>query len=331
MTEIAIIGGGLAGLTVASLLGDLANVTVFEKSRGVGGRMSTRRANGFSFDHGAQYFTVRTPAFRSFLEPLFHEGIVSRWDAQVYTLDDARIVHKEDWGKEEPRYVGVPSMNAIAKSLAKNLVVVPNTRVTSLQRDKRWFLRDDRGRTLGAASGGFDWIVCTAPAPQTCELIPSHFRYKGVIEAVEMNACCALMLGFSNPVKLDFQGARIRSSDLSWIALNSSKPERAASSTVVAHSTQAFADQHWNADEEDVIDTLCFETERVVSTNLRNAVCKVLHKWRFANNVSREQLPVLVDPLLQLGVCGDWCSGGRVEGAFTAALNVANRIREELI
>ena len=327
MTEIAIIGGGLAGLTAASVLSDVANVRVFEKSRGVGGRMSTRRTETFSFDHGAQYFTVRTQAFRRFLEPLFEEGIVSRWDAQIYTFDGTGIVHKEDWGEEEARYVGVPTMSAIVKRIAKNISVMTDTRVTSLERQARWLLRDDQG----GMHGDFDWVLCTAPAPQTSELMPNDFKYKNDIDAVEMSACYALMVGLSNPLALDFQGARIRNSDLSWIALDGSKPGRKTLATLVAHSTPAFAEQHWNAEEGEVIDKLLSETARVIGTNLEDVTWKAIHKWRFANNVLRNQLPVLVDERLQLGVCGDWCSGGRVEGAFTAAWNVANRIREELV
>lgn len=327
MTEIAIIGGGLAGLTVASILGDVANVRVFEKSRGVGGRMSTRRTEHFSFDHGAQYFTLRTEAFRRFLEPLFDEGIVSRWDAQISTFDGTGNVHKEDWSKEEPRYVGVPTMSAIVKRIAKDITVVPATRVTSLERQARWLLRDDQGGT----HDGFDWVVCTAPAPQTTELLPDDFAYKGITDTVEMSACYALMVGFSNPLALDFQGARIRDSDVSWIAVDSSKPGRKTLATLVVHSTPAFAEQHWHAEEGEVIDKLCSETARVIGINLEGITWKAIHKWRFANNVLRNQLPILVDTKLQLGVCGDWCSGGRVEGAFTAAWNVANRIRQELV
>lgn len=327
MTEIAIVGGGFAGVTVASLLGDIANVTVFEKSRGVGGRMSTRRVGSFSFDHGAQYFTARTQAFRRFLQPLFDEGIVSRWNARVYTFEGNSVIHQENWRDEEPRYVGVPSMNAVVKRIAQNIPVIFDTRVTSLERDSCWFLRDERGDM----HGGFDWIVCTAPAPQTSKLLPGNFRYKDSIDCVEMSACCALMVGFSSPLLVEFQGARIRGSDLSWMALDSSKPGRTAPGTLVVHSTPAFAQQYWNADEEEVIDMLCSETEQIIGTNLQNVVWKAMHKWRFASNSLREQLPVLIDQSLRVGVCGDWCSGGRVEGAFTAAWNLANRIREELI
>ena len=68
--NIAVIGSGMAGLTLAKQLGAHADVTIFEKSRGLGGRMATRYANDFVFDHGAQFFVAKTPMFRQFLSPL---------------------------------------------------------------------------------------------------------------------------------------------------------------------------------------------------------------------------------------------------------------------
>jgi len=57
--NIAIIGAGISGLSLANMLKDIANVKVFEKSRGFGGRVATRYSEDFEFDHGAQFFTIK--------------------------------------------------------------------------------------------------------------------------------------------------------------------------------------------------------------------------------------------------------------------------------
>ena len=67
---IAIIGAGLAGLNLARQLSDVAEVVVFEKSDKLGGRMATHPANGFSFDHGAQFFTAKNDAFKTLVQAL---------------------------------------------------------------------------------------------------------------------------------------------------------------------------------------------------------------------------------------------------------------------
>jgi NADPH-dependent 2,4-dienoyl-CoA reductase/sulfur reductase-like enzyme len=77
---MAVVGAGISGLTCARTLADHGlPVTVFEKSRGVGGRMATRRSdNGAVFDHGAQYFTVRDQRFQNCVDSWQHAGLVQR-------------------------------------------------------------------------------------------------------------------------------------------------------------------------------------------------------------------------------------------------------------
>ena len=54
-TSVAIVGAGLSGLSCAhALQAQGVKVTVFDKSRGVSGRMSTRRGDGWQADHGAR-------------------------------------------------------------------------------------------------------------------------------------------------------------------------------------------------------------------------------------------------------------------------------------
>ena len=75
LPRVAVIGAGISGLVCARLLVEQGmEVTVFEKSRGVGGRMATRRTpEGCHFDHGAQYFTVRDERFRRYEPVIFSE------------------------------------------------------------------------------------------------------------------------------------------------------------------------------------------------------------------------------------------------------------------
>ncbi|WP_373512609.1 FAD-dependent oxidoreductase, partial [Persicitalea sp.] len=83
MNSCIIIGAGMAGLTAArELTAQGWDVTVLDKGRGIGGRMATRRIENTRADHGAQYFSVRTPEFRQLIEKLESEGIVEAWDLE---------------------------------------------------------------------------------------------------------------------------------------------------------------------------------------------------------------------------------------------------------
>jgi renalase len=84
MMNIVAIG---ACLVVARQLEDKFKVIVFEKFCGVSGRLARRYAEDVVFDHGAQYFTVRSRAFRSFIRPMLADGLLQSWSPKVVTIE----------------------------------------------------------------------------------------------------------------------------------------------------------------------------------------------------------------------------------------------------
>ena len=326
MTKIAIIGAGLSGLSAAHLLKDHAKVTLFEKARGVSGRMSTRRAEPYFFDHGAQYFTVRTKAFHDFIQPLINQGIIERWMPRYVKFDKNKIIERKNWIDDEPRYVGVPGMNKIAKHLAEGLNVQINTRIVSLKRGDLWQLEDESGQL----HSDFDWVISTVPSPQATELLPKTFKYYHDIKGIEMCACFSLMLGFSENLPLEFEAAHVMHSDLSWIAVNSHKPGREDRFALVVHSSEKYSEVHIDDDRETVMQHLMNVTSNVIGHDVSIADYKTIHGWQYANNAKREICNIFLDTDLKLAACGDWCPGGRVEGAFTSAHNLINTMKEIL-
>jgi len=325
MTKIAIIGAGLSGLSVAHLLKDYADITLFEKARGVSGRMSTRRAEPYFFDHGAQYFTARTKPFQNFIKPLIEQGIIERWNPRYVKLKGNQIVERQNWRNEEPRYVGVPGMNHVAKFLAQELNIHIKTRIVSMDYQDTWQLIDEHGQQYS----NFDWVICTAPSPQAAELLPHSFQFYHNIKAIEMRACFSLMLGFEKSLPMEFEAAHVSNSDISWIAINSHKPQRPDLFTLMIHSSEAYAEAHIDDDREHVMQHLIAEASHITRHDMSAADYKTIHGWRYANNADRKQKsPILIDQNLKLAACGDWCLGGRIEGAFTSAYRLTLNMKE---
>lgn len=323
MKRIAVIGAGLAGLTLGLFLKDKADIHIFEKSRGVGGRMATRRAEPYFFDHGAQYFTARTPEFQTFLQPMIDSGVVKRWDALAATIDGENITALKNWADDEPRYVGAPGMKSLAKYLAQDLDIQLNTRIVKLSREQKWVLHDD----AGSLHQNFDQVIFTTPAPQAAELLPSDFKYAPLVQASEMLPCFTLMLGFSETLPINYQAAFIANSDLSWLAVNAHKPGRDPNyPSLLVNSSASYASDNVNKDRDAIMEHLCDLTGRLLGVSCQNADSKSLHFWRYARNAETPDLPVLWDDDLNIGVCGDWCMGGRVEGAFRSAHILSERL-----
>ncbi len=323
--HIAVIGAGIAGLTCARMLAAQGkHVRVFEKARGPGGRMSTRRADALRFDHGAQYFTARDPSFEAFLEPLIESGAVRAWAGRIAVLEHGVYETKED---NPDRYVGVPGMSALCRYLAEGLEVAYATRVGDLTRsDGRWRLQDEAGRELGA----YDTVVVSAPPAQTAELLGVAAPVIAARAAsVAMSPCWAVMAGFEEPLRLRFDGAFVNSAPLSWVARNTSKPDRPEHEAWVLHGSPAWSAANLDLDPETVCRTLWEAFAEATGGLSRKPTHLAAHRWLYA--LPTEALPEasLFDAELGIAACGDWCGGPRVEGAWLSGRAAANLLLED--
>ncbi len=327
MTTVAIVGAGLSGLVAARGLSRDHDVTVFEKSRSVGGRIATRYAGGCEFDHGAQFFIARSDEFQAFLRPLIEQKVVANWPARFAELERSKVLATRQWDDENLHYVGMPRMNAIGKWLATELDVRLLSTVAGLKRrNNRWLLVDPGGSALGQ----FDWVIVTAPAPQTTVLLNASVRIRQHSAAASMQDCIALMLAFEQPLALPWQAALVHGADISWISVNSSKPGRAKDFCLVVHSTNAYADAHIDADDESIITHLLAECADVMGVEMDKAAFCSMHRWRYANIDAADGPGCCIDAGMQLAACGDWFIHGRVEAAHTSAFALLEALKKHI-
>ncbi len=318
--SVAVVGAGIAGLAAARPLQNHGyDVQVFDKGRGVGGRTSVRRRPPFEFDHGAQYFTARDQRFASHVRAWHEAGIVAPWRGRIGSWSDGA------WrdGSLQTRYVGVPGMNVIAKQLATGLEVATGVRVTQLTRDvSRWRVLGEAGIALGS----FDAIVMALPSVQAAALLVGQRELAESARRCPMSPCWAVMLGFDRPLAMPYDGAFIHESPLSWIARNSTKPGRAPSEAWVLHASPQWSDAHIDAAPEQVTAALTEALGRLVASDTPAATFAVAHRWRHAAVPEPLDVGALWDAEARLAVCGDWCQGGRVEGAFLSGMAAAGRV-----
>lgn len=324
-TSIAIIGAGIAGITLARNLSAHADVTVFEKSRGLGGRMANRRREGFSFDHGAQYFTARLPAFKAAAEQAVAQGHAGIWPQAVHTLKADGLV--TDTRPPEPRYIGLPGMsgfaNGLAEGLAEGLEIRKEATVARLCASvDGWALTDNEDRHLG----NFDLVISTAPAPQTIRLMPETFSAHAALKTVKMSGCFTLMIGLDAQLDLGFEAARIEDPVLSWIAIEASKPGRSEKTALTIHSRNDWAEANLERDRGEVQAEMLESLKRLLGRDFSTAAWLDLHRWRYANVEKPVGQPFLFDPAFGLGACGDWCLGNRVEAAAESALALSEML-----
>ncbi|MEW7009465.1 NAD(P)/FAD-dependent oxidoreductase [Lentilitoribacter sp. EG35] len=325
--KIAILGAGLSGLTLATKLKNSAEVTVFEKSHSVGGRMSTRNHHKHSFDHGAQYFSVKSNAFAGFLEPFKGDHIVKEWRPNIVEIGMNGKTSPVIW--KQPRYVATPGMRDLCEAIASGLNIELSKNIAQVENrdDGNWLILDDR-QTLGP----YDWIITTIPSHQAAVLLPNDCSIQTALSAVQMKGCYALMLGFDDQVDIPWDAALrpILSADqaISWVAVNSTKPNRNNGYSVLVQSSNDWANERLDADQNEIKTFLLRDLEDLLGSRLPSRIYEKLHKWRYANVSKPANQDYLMDEVLHLAACGDWCLHGKVEAAFLSADALARKLKD---
>jgi len=310
MMKIAIVGSGLSGLACAEqLVAGGHRVRLFDKARGPGGRMSTRRADTaageVSFDHGAQYFTARDPAFRAAVDDWHDCGAVAPWPA----------AGAEAW-------VGVPAMNAPAKLLAARHDVTWSAAVEALvaQQDG-WHLKNNSE----TVDGPFDTVVLAIPAEQAAILLaPCNADFRAIAAHTVSAPCWTLMLAFDQPLDTDRLTLR-DDAVIGWAARNSDKPGRTGPDAWVIQASAAWSRDHLENSQSEVVQALSARFSGLMDIPLEVPLIAAAHRWRYARSGTTGH-EALYDPDRKLGVCGDWLIGPRVECAWLSGVALARMI-----
>ena len=304
--RIAIVGAGLSGLSCAgSLRRAGAEVQLFDKARGPGGRMSTRRVETplgtVSFDHGAQYFTARGDGFRAEVARWAAEGLAAPWPA----------AGPEAW-------VGVPSMNTPVKALAEGPSIAWSTTVEALSRDgDAWRLKTPEG-----ISGPFDSVVLALPAEQAAALLAGWDADLAARAAASQTApCWTVMAAFGErlPVAADTLG---EDGVLGWAARNSAKPGRGGPEAWVLQAGADWSRHHLEDTAEAVGQALLAAFAKRIGAPLPEPVALQAHRWRYARSSAGSDLALWSDAA-RLGCCGDWLAGPRIECAWDSGQALA--------
>jgi renalase len=362
--HIAIIGAGMAGITAARTLVQAGHrVTVFEKSRSVSGRLSTRRSEFGGFDHGAQYFTVRDARFRQMMQWALTTApdIARPWAANaVRVLDPQGRTLEAALPSREPHWVAQPGMNALVAHMAAPLLkkhIHLNTQVSQImQIDGRYALISHNPSDAAQAvqtHTGFDTVLLAMPHVQVQDLLqrslqlPTLSKQKHTAQIssrldaiflqkmshVTVSPCWTLMLAFPNALPTSPKEP-IRPLGPQWNAARSThhriswlarESSKPARGGIERWTVQASAawSQEHLEDDAERVKAKLLKAFAEVTGIRATPAHADVHRWRYAKTDTPLGQSHLWDRVLRMGICGDWCIGHRVEDAFVSGLELA--------
>ncbi|MCJ2040049.1 NAD(P)-binding protein [Methylobacterium sp. J-059] len=306
---VAILGAGMAGGAAAQRLAQAGlAVRIFDKGRGIGGRMATRRTGtGQRFDHGAQFFRAKGDAFRAQCATWIASGVAAPWG-------------------EDGRTVGLPGMPAPVRALLDGFPVSLETTIIRIARSEAgWMLTD----ADGVASGPFAAVGLTFPAPQVVALIAASGLVLPGPERATYAPCWSLLLDLDEHPGFSKAHLAFADGPIALIVREETKPGRAAGHALVAHAAPDWSRTHLEDPREAVRAALIGALEARLGRAVRPAYAAV-HRWRYAMVETALGEPCLYDPAQRLGAAGDWCLGPRIEAAFDSGRALGERIVADL-
>jgi hypothetical protein len=305
--RVAIIGAGMAGLAAGTrLLAAGHEVQLFDKGRGAGGRMATRRVaittEAAMFDHGAQYFTVHDADFAARVTQWQRDGVVAPWPAAG-----------------QAAFVGTPSMNAPLRSMASNMDVQWGARVDFIARHAEgWIVQGDM-----IDSRPHDAVIVAIPAEQAAVLLAGvDAPFAGLAATAISAPCWTVMLAFASPVPLAADILPNPGDPIGWAARNRAKPGRSGPEAWVVQASPEWSIAHLEDDPEAIVETLQAALAQAIGERLPGVLSATAHRWRYARSASAD-IGVLWNSSSCIGVCGDWLLGPRVEFAWMTGYRLA--------
>ena len=310
--KCAIIGAGLAGLSCAEHLTSAGHdVTLFDKARGPGGRMSTRRVEtrfGTAYiDHGAPCFHAFEPAFRQVVGAWHAAGLVQPW---IHGGVDA--------------WIGVPRMSAIIGYLAERRHVLWNTLVHGILKDARgaWHLSGDNG-----LHGPFDAVIVAVPAEQAVPILALYdLDMARLASLASTRPCWAGLFVFEKSLP-SLVHPRHGEGPVALAVCNRSKPGRGGPEAWVVHGSAEWSAAHLEDSPATVSAALLAALKDTLNLRSLPPVEAAAHRWRYAaaGGIGRN---ALWNPRIKLGACGDWLIGPRAECAWMSGHSLACTVME---
>ncbi len=272
-SDYCIIGGGVSGCLMAVRLTEAGyTVQLFEKSRGLGGRLCHRRSEHGRFLHGLQFLHIRDKRVESILQPWLESpnatelGPFGYWNGTAW-----QPAH------EAKRIRFFPETSTFCQAWTANSTVHMQTRITKLE-------PNDNGWTLYSEEVAWtcSQLIVSAPYTQLLELLPEPIQ-TDVSASIQVNetAACSIMLRFNTPINLPNQwdGGFVENNLIHFLSKQDSCEEGRHWTLVLDGD---WTENNWKLPSDNVLTQVLPEVERLFGHPLPHIEWSNVHWWKYA-------------------------------------------------
>ena len=320
MIDFCILGSGVAGSTIANLLSKKYSVHVFDKARGSGGRSSNKKfKKNLSFDHGVQYISPKSKKFIKFTQKLLKKKIFKTWDGNHLDFTFEKKINNI-------KYIGVKGNNAIIKYQLKGIKQFFTSQIIKIEYKKNFWritLNDN-------SSHQFKALVLTCPFPQLKKLAKKYLDRKISNLKVQMQPNITVMVAFKNQKNLPVSSIKFDDETLAWAANENSKKRFKSNFNLwTLQASLKWSKKTINKYKTDkkILDQLITRFIKLTGLKKNKIVHKKIHGWKYSYNYEQTSLLSSWNKKYQLGICGDWFDGPKVENAWLSAIDIAKKIK----
>jgi len=298
-----IVGAGICGLTVA--LGLAGPVTILEKSRGVGGRIATRRTANGKFDHGAQFYSLK-PA----IEPLHRRWVEAR-------LTKLWLEHQ---GSQ--RFASATGMTSLAKNLATDLDIRLEKKVLKLRREgNQWQVEIENSEPMTAKN-----VILTCPLPQSIELLKaSGISFDPRLAKVTF---AKALVGLYEDVQgvVPSSGYTETPTETIFSISDQSRKGLSEKSAWTVVMDPKFSDKNFDSSDSDILSKITLELKKLEPSFKCGAA--QLKKWRYSHPLETYSSS-FAQPQAGLFLAGDAFGGPSLNGAVASATALLKELSNE--
>ena len=299
--DVIIVGAGLSGSYLARKVNELGlNTLIIEKSKGIGGRFSTKSVGSGLADYGCQYLKPKTKELSELIQ----------------SLKNKNLIKKSNILQDDEAYIAPYGMNKIPQYLSLGVSTLLNQKVSSIKKNSnQWEVRTNSFLLKSKM------LVLTMPINQVSELL--KLSDLPIADLPTANYKSFYTITFQN---MDAIGSKtvLKNDFAPWICNNLLKGLSMDQNTFTVNINEELSNTLLNIEHNKKHELI---KRHLKESGFKNFSFYNLHYWKYAFTEGQNNITNYFNEDNMLALCGDSFSVGQADGAVVSAQKTFEQIR----